>query len=428
MEIIELPKDRPFSIGGNSKNDFVINDCQVKLQTVLIIPKNEDYFHVLDNEKSQKKKVQQLQHKSRFTVAEYSFTFLKTLYSCRLMIEKLEPSEVKGGGLKKKALSKSVKQKTGNGLKKKKNQKIHKALIRAQAKQESTKTTRSRKARFTSLVGSAVFNLSLVVALCLFVRSEVRESDAVTIMLRSKIQEEIQQSLAPAPPPSVLPPTSMLINTRLPNLSQLKLPDLMDFESPELADTQTEAPMLKDYSGMGLNSKFKGGQGSEFRKRVASNNGRYDEVGMRVTLLWDDVDDLDLHVITPDESEINFINRSYNRGVLDVDKNAKDPVRNPVENIFWETVPQGTYDVYVVLFSNKSKKAVIDFKLELNIHGKNYIYKSSIRATKTKERVSIVNFEYLGAKYHKILWRLPENYRSSKGHDEEVDIFEDARE
>jgi hypothetical protein len=73
---------------------------------------------------------------------------------------------------------------------------------------------------------------------------------------------------------------------------------------------------------------------------------------VRVTLLWDTVDDLDLHVTEPSGTEIYYFNKtSPSGGELDVDSNAgcANPQTNPVENIFWNagSAPRGTYTVKV---------------------------------------------------------------------------------
>ena len=47
------------------------------------------------------------------------------------------------------------------------------------------------------------------------------------------------------------------------------------------------------------------------------------------------LNDLDLHLVTPDGKEINYNNRTWNGGYLDYDKNVagKAKTRTPIENI-----------------------------------------------------------------------------------------------
>jgi hypothetical protein len=84
---------------------------------------------------------------------------------------------------------------------------------------------------------------------------------------------------------------------------------------------------------------------------------------VRITLVWDDTNDLDLHVIDPNGEEIFFDNPiSTSGGRLDVDANAgcSGTTSSPRENIFWPTglAPTGTYTVRVVYFRGCTKPPV----------------------------------------------------------------------
>lgn len=59
--------------------------------------------------------------------------------------------------------------------------------------------------------------------------------------------------------------------------------------------------------------------------------------------------DLDLHVITPDGTEISYLNPSGQGGTLDVDCLCDDCPQGPNENIYWEvgTAPTGTYKYWI---------------------------------------------------------------------------------
>ncbi len=80
---------------------------------------------------------------------------------------------------------------------------------------------------------------------------------------------------------------------------------------------------------------------------------------LQVSLSWDQLNDVDLHVIEPDGTEIYYGNRlSVSGGQLDVDSNPAcniDNINN--ENIYYEdspdvTIPFGEYEVLVDLWSN----------------------------------------------------------------------------
>jgi len=42
------------------------------------------------------------------------------------------------------------------------------------------------------------------------------------------------------------------------------------------------------------------------QKLVEFNGGRFEGVGLRVTLVWSNCNDLDLHVVEPDGEEVNW--------------------------------------------------------------------------------------------------------------------------
>jgi len=79
---------------------------------------------------------------------------------------------------------------------------------------------------------------------------------------------------------------------------------------------------------------------------------------IRVTLLWDSDDDVDLHVIEPSGERIWYQHReSLSGGNLDRDDNVamcgSDPEPGGVENVFWGTnAPTGTYTVEVYSYND----------------------------------------------------------------------------
>ena len=74
-----------------------------------------------------------------------------------------------------------------------------------------------------------------------------------------------------------------------------------------------------------------------------------------ISLTWDGVSDLDLHVICPDGSKINFENMAACGGRLVADANSGggSPQSHPVEHIIWSNgaPPQGSYRVNVGLYN-----------------------------------------------------------------------------
>eukprot|EP00494_Astrolonche_serrata_P030669 UN30937 len=75
------------------------------------------------------------------------------------------------------------------------------------------------------------------------------------------------------------------------------------------------------------------------------------------SLQWNTLDDLDIWCKTPSGSKIYYGNRTADGGHLDVDMNAGQSSREPVENIYWKKKPvHGQYVFSVNLFSYKQKQ------------------------------------------------------------------------
>ena len=73
-----------------------------------------------------------------------------------------------------------------------------------------------------------------------------------------------------------------------------------------------------------------------------------------VSLIWNDKNDLDLHVDCPNGRTLNFTNKVECGGILDIDRNAHANALTdqPVENIVWTSAPtcKGRCTVYVHFF------------------------------------------------------------------------------
>ncbi|WP_254513911.1 YfaP family protein [Anatilimnocola floriformis] len=99
-------------------------------------------------------------------------------------------------------------------------------------------------------------------------------------------------------------------------------------------------------SGFGLgNSDLK----QKFTQRLSRARAKKGDV--QISLIWNNVNDLDLSVITPKGETIFFgYRKSRCQGELDVDMNSTAATtREPVENIYWGkgNAPLGKYQVFV---------------------------------------------------------------------------------
>jgi hypothetical protein len=92
---------------------------------------------------------------------------------------------------------------------------------------------------------------------------------------------------------------------------------------------------------------------------------------LRVTLTWDNADDLDLHVIEPNGEETYYAHPSSATGaVLDRDDNVgdcgADPEPGGVENLAWpENPPTGAYKVNVHHFANCPETEPANFTVQV---------------------------------------------------------------
>lgn len=115
---------------------------------------------------------------------------------------------------------------------------------------------------------------------------------------------------------------------------------------------------------------------AEIARRVLAAGGRHADVDVRVSLLWNNLDDLDLHVVPPSGELIWFRHpRSRCGGALDVDRNAnaQTRTREPVENVRWVRgqAPAGHYRVLVRNFAfEEAARAPIPFVVEIEAGGK----------------------------------------------------------
>jgi uncharacterized protein YfaP (DUF2135 family) len=100
---------------------------------------------------------------------------------------------------------------------------------------------------------------------------------------------------------------------------------------------------------------------TELQKRLKRAGGRSSDV--QVSLIWNNYNDLDLHVITPSGETIHGGNRSSEcGGELDIDANEKAETKKPVENIVWTEgqAPAGVYQVYVHHYKKHAKRRTKD--------------------------------------------------------------------
>ena len=121
---------------------------------------------------------------------------------------------------------------------------------------------------------------------------------------------------------------------------------------------------------------------SELRARLEREGAQSSDV--QISLMWNNYNDLDLHVVCPSGERIHGGNKkSACGGELDVDANVRAETRKPVENVFWEEgkAPAGKYQVYVHHYKKHDKRKSKDptkFQVIVNQGGDPYEYNGEL--------------------------------------------------
>ena len=100
---------------------------------------------------------------------------------------------------------------------------------------------------------------------------------------------------------------------------------------------------------------------SELQARLSREGAMTGDV--QISLMWENFNDLDLHVVCPSGERIHGGNKkSECGGELDVDANVRPETKKPVENVVWPgvTASPGTYQVYVHHYKKHKKRRTKD--------------------------------------------------------------------
>lgn len=162
---------------------------------------------------------------------------------------------------------------------------------------------------------------------------------------------------------------------------------------------------------------YNGGVADSIKEKVRAAGGQT-EGFLRCSLAWSNYDDLDLHVVEPNNLEIYYSNRiGRSGGKLDVDENAGyGKTRKPVENIIWvdeRKMLKGNYTVYVNNFCCR-ESVDTGFTLEIEYNGevRQFVYDKPV---KHKENVMVAEITYSKSKGIQIRELIPSTSNSSIG-------------
>ena len=139
--------------------------------------------------------------------------------------------------------------------------------------------------------------------------------------------------------------------------------------------------------------------GTEFSQRL-SREAAYQSGDVRVSLIWENRNDLDLYVDTPLGETIYFgSRRDSTGGFLDVDMNVRGESTKPIENIVWPLgmAEEGTYRVYVRNYAyHERNREAFNFQIEIR-NGNNYSsFERTISGTGRNSQVDVTSFDYRG--------------------------------
>lgn len=117
------------------------------------------------------------------------------------------------------------------------------------------------------------------------------------------------------------------------------------------------------------------------------------------SLMWNNLDDLDLHVVCPCGKHIFYGDRKCEKcgGELDVDMNAYDPTKTseePVENIFFSSAKAGHYKCFVVNINNRTKDEEVPFEVHVKVRDQQMkLFKKTWKKTDRYAELLIYEFD-----------------------------------
>ncbi|MCI0702620.1 MAG: hypothetical protein L0241_16170, partial [Planctomycetia bacterium] len=118
----------------------------------------------------------------------------------------------------------------------------------------------------------------------------------------------------------------------------------------------------------------------EIQKRLDQAGGKSGQ--LQFTLIWNNINDLDLHCTDPNGETISFRNKKATKGSgghLDVDRNVSGETRTPVENIYFPTgAPLGRYHVFVHHFKNHGDDDPTAFTVNLLIEDRRLSFEGKL--------------------------------------------------
>jgi hypothetical protein len=137
---------------------------------------------------------------------------------------------------------------------------------------------------------------------------------------------------------------------------------------------------------------------TEIRRRLIDAGGRFKDVDIRASLIWNNRNDLDLHCLTPSGEHIYYgAKRAHCSGELDVDRNVHGETTKPVENIRWAkgTARPGRYRFWVENYCyHEQNRDAVPFKVELDLNGTIKTFEGACKGGLTSGTSAVTAFEF----------------------------------
>jgi Ca-activated chloride channel family protein len=175
--------------------------------------------------------------------------------------------------------------------------------------------------------------------------------------------------------------------------------------------------VLSNYRKASVNRVLFFSDGTEFSSRLTQAGAQSGDI--RVSLLWNNRNDLDIHVVNPRQEEIFYAHtRDAAGGFLDVDMNVTGETTKPVENVFWAQgrALQGSYRVFVRNYGyHETDQGPTTFQVEVKNGNEYNQFEGTVSGTGSSSDVAVCTFEYKGnaaLKQEKaLIYQLAESYR-----------------
>ena len=175
--------------------------------------------------------------------------------------------------------------------------------------------------------------------------------------------------------------------------------------------------LLVNYREGSVNRLLFFSDGTEFSSRLVNAGAQSGDI--RVSLLWNNRNDLDLHVVNPRGEEIFYGSKNDRAGgFLDVDMNVGGETLKPVENVFWAKgrAPEGKYRVYVQNYGyNEKDKGPYPFQIEVKNGDEYSRFEGTVSGSGKRSDTEVCAFEYKGLsalrREKALVYQLAETYR-----------------